>query len=111
MLGRRNLPQTCYACRKTARYFREWTEEHWQAIKTHMKIACDFLPVAYLNKCRNRVQENINNILHELLGITNPGWVCPELGYCPRRKTAGIPNMKHPDWLIAGGHHGDVDVN
>ena len=105
------LPQKCYVCRKTARYFRGWVEEHWQDIDVHLKIACDFLPVAYLNKCKNRVSDNIRDILHELLAITNPGWVCPMLGMCPRRKIDGISNIKHPDWLIARGHHGDVDVN
>ena len=80
-------------------------------MKDGLKRSCDFLPVAYARKCRNKVDYNFATVINKLVGILDPWYVCQLVGRCPWRKTAGIPNMKHPDWLIAGGHHGDVNVN
>ena len=100
---------------ETAGYMNNVIDGHREYMKNQLKMTCDFLPVACgikeYRKCRDKVSYNFATVINKLVGILDPEYVCQLLGRCPWRKTAGIPNTKHPERLIARGRHGDVDVN
>ena len=93
------------------RFAQDYLQYNRPAIKHNFKLACNFLPVAYAKECRNRVGSEVMLTIDEIVSDWKPQVVCGPymLGFCD--KTAGIPNTKHPDWLFARGHHGDIDVN
>ena len=98
----------CAVCEYIVWLARDVIEDHKDALK-HLKNLCTLFPEANQDPCKSMVDSYITVIINMLTKGATPQMVCQKIWLCDYAAT--VSKIKHQDWLIARGRHGDVHVN